>query len=107
MIDSTMRHERIITEGRDPSVAVILLDFILGFNASKDPVGELLESILATKQTRKEQGGELTVIASICGTDRDPQDLNLQREMLEDAGVIVFQSNARAALYCSELLRPL
>jgi FdrA protein len=106
MIDSTMRHQRILSEGQDPTVAVILLDFILGFNASKDPVGELLESILATKQTRKEQGGELTVVASICGTDRDPQDLNLQREMLEDAGVIVFQSNARAALFCSELLRP-
>ncbi len=106
MIDSTMRNQRILSEGQDPTVAVILLDFILGFNASKDPVGELLESILATKQTRKEQGGELTVVASICGTDRDPQDLNLQREMLEDAGVIVFQSNARAALFCSELLRP-
>jgi FdrA protein len=106
MIDSTMRNQRILSEGQDPTVAVILLDFILGFNASKDPVGELLESILATKQTRKEQGGELTVVASICGTDRDPQDLNLQREMLEDAGVIVFQSNASAALFCSELLRP-
>jgi FdrA protein len=84
---------------------VILLDFILGFNASKDPAGELLDSILVAKQARKEQGGELTVVASICGTDRDPQNLTLQREMLEKAGVIVFQSNARAALFCSELLK--
>jgi FdrA protein len=105
MIDSTMRHERIITEGLDPNVAVILLDFILGFNASKDPAGELLDSILVAKQARKEQGGELTVVASICGTDRDPQNLTLQREMLEKAGVIVFQSNARAALFCTELLK--
>jgi FdrA protein len=106
MIDSTMRNQRILSEGQDSTVAVILLDFILGFNASKDPVGELLDSILVTKQTRKQQGGELTVVASICGTDNDPQDLNLQREMLENAGVIVFQSNARAALFCSELLKP-
>ena len=105
MIDSTMRNRRILSEGQDPTVAVILLDFILGFNASKDPVGELLESILVTKQTRKEQGGELTVVASICGTESDPQDLSIQREKLEDAGVIVFQSNARAALFCCELLR--
>jgi len=106
MIDSTMRNQRILSEGQDPTVAVILLDFILGFNASKNPVGELLDSILVAKQTRKEQGGELTVVASICGTDKDPQDLDLQRVMLEDAGVIVYQSNARAALFCSELLKP-
>lgn len=106
MIDSTMRNQRILAEGRDPAVAVILLDFILGFNASKDPVGDLLDSILVAKQARKEQGGELTVVASICGTDRDPQDLNLQMEMLEKAGVIVFQSNASAALFCSELIKP-
>jgi FdrA protein len=87
-----MRNQRILSEGQDRTVAVILLDFILGFNASQDPVGELLDSIISTKQTRKEQGGEITVVASICGTDGDPQDLYLQKEMLESAGVIVFQS---------------
>lgn len=106
MIDSMMRNKQILMEGQDPTVAVILLDFILGFNSPKDPVGELLDSILVTKQTRKEQGGELTVVASICGTDSDPQDLNRQMDMLENAGVIVFKSNARAALFCSELLKP-
>lgn len=105
MIDSTMRTQRILSEGQDPTVAVIMLDFILGLNASKDPVGDLLDSILIAKQVRKEQGGDLAVVASICGTDRDPQDLNLQMEMLENAGVIVFQSNANAALFCSELLK--
>lgn len=106
MIDSMMRNKRILVEGGDPTVAVILLDFILGFNSSKDPVGELLDSILVAKQTRKKQGGELTVVASICGTDGDPQDLNRQMDMLKNAGVIVFQSNAKAALFCSELLKP-
>ena len=107
MIDSTMRYQRIISEGQDPAVAVILLDFIFGFNASMDPAGELLDAILEVKQARKEQGGELTVVASICGTESDPQNLSLQREMLENAGVIVFQSNARAALFCSEMLSDL
>ena len=107
MIDSAMRYQRILSEGQDPTVAVILLDFILGFNASKDPVGELLDSILVAKQTRKEQGGELTVVASICGTESDPQDPSQQRELLENAGVIVFQSNARAAIFCCELLKNL
>ncbi len=104
MIDSTMRKQRLLSEGQDPAVAVILLDFILGFNASENPVGELLGSILEAKQIRKAGGGELTVVASICGTDRDPQNFEDQWEQLEEAGVIVFQSNASATIFCSELL---
>ena len=42
MIDSGQRRERILAEAQDPEVAVLLLDFILGFNASPDPAGELL-----------------------------------------------------------------
>jgi len=106
MIDGTMRKQRIIAEGRDPNVAVLLLDFILGYNASEDPVGDLLDSILQAKQTMQAYGGRLAVVASICGTDGDPQDLNLQRRLLEDSGVIVFQSSAKAALFCSQLLKP-
>jgi FdrA protein len=106
MIDATMRKQRIIAEGRDPGVAILLLDFILGYNASEDPVGDLLDSILQAKQTMQTHGGQLAVVASICGTDGDPQDLNLQRKLLEDAGVIAFQSSAKAALFCSQLLKP-
>ena len=104
MIDSTMRKQRLLSEGQDPAVAVILLDFILGFNASENPVGEVLGSIIEAKQIRKAGGGELTVVASICGTDRDPQKFEDQWEQLEEAGVIVFQSNASATIFCSELL---
>ena len=42
MIDGTVRGQRILAESRDPQVAILLLDFILGYNASMDPVGELL-----------------------------------------------------------------
>jgi FdrA protein len=45
------------------------------------------------------------VAASICGTDGDPQDLALQSKMLEEAGVILFPSNARAASFCAELIK--
>ncbi len=106
MIDSTMRAKRIVSEGRDPSVAILLLDFILGYNASMDPVGDLLDAILDAKQMKNQQGGELTVVASICGTEKDPQEMDLQVKLLREAGVIVFQSNAKASLFCCELLKP-
>jgi succinyl-CoA synthetase alpha subunit len=105
MIDGTMRIERILAEGHDPQVAVLLLDFILGYNASMDPVGEHLQAIVEAKQLAQKRGGALTVVASICGTDDDPQDLSLQTRMLEESGVIVFLSNAKAAHFCCDLIK--
>lgn len=105
MIDGTLRWKRILSEARDPQVAILLLDFILGFNASRDPVGDVLDAIVEARQTARKHGGYLTVVASICGTQGDAQDLDLQARMLREAGVLVFQSNARAAAFCSELLK--
>ena len=105
MIDGTLRKQRILTEARDPQTAILFIDFILGYNASMDPVGELLDAITEAKQITKKHGGNLTVIASMCGTDGDPQDLNLQSKLLKEAGAIVFHSNAKAAFFCCELLK--
>ena len=105
MIDGTLRRKRILSEARDPGVAILLLDFILGYNVSSDPVGEVLDAIVEARQTAQKRGGHLTVVASICGTEDDPQDLSLQARMLREAGALVFQSNARAAAFCSELLK--
>jgi succinyl-CoA synthetase alpha subunit len=105
MIDGTLRKQRILSEARDPEMAILFLDFIFGYNASLDPVGELLDAILEARQIAKNRGGHLSVVASVCGTDGDPQGVNLQLKMLKDAGVIVFRSNARAASFCCELLK--
>jgi FdrA protein len=104
MIDGTMRRQRILAEGRDPQVAVLYLDFILGYNASMDPVGELLDAILETRRLANQRGGTLTVVASICGTQDDPQVLGLQTKMLEEASVLVFPSNALASAALCQLL---
>ena len=104
MIDGTMRRYRILNESRDPQVAVLYLDFILGYNASMDPAGELLDAILEAKRLSKQRGGHLTVVASVCGTEDDPQVLGLQVKLLEEAGVIVFRSNALASIALCQLL---
>jgi FdrA protein len=104
MIDGTMRKRRILAESRDPQMAVLYLDFILGYNASMDPVGELVEAIQEAKRTARQRGGALTVLASICGTQSDPQDLKLQEKLLREAGVLVYRSNALAATACCRLL---
>ena len=104
MIDGTQRKHRILDESRDPQVAIIYLDFILGYNASMDPVGELLDAILGAKRNSSQRGGKLTVVASVCGTEGDPQDAGLQIKLLREAGVLVFRSNVLASAACCELL---
>ncbi|MCJ7797571.1 MAG: hypothetical protein MUQ56_12555 [Thermoleophilia bacterium] len=105
MIDGTLRRQRITEESADPAVAILLLDFILGFNASPDPVNDVLEAIAEGQKARAKTAGPLTVVASVCGTEDDPQGLNHQMEMLLQAGAVVFRSSANATLYCLDLLR--
>jgi FdrA protein len=37
------------------------------------------------------------IVASVCGTDEDPQGLERQEAALRDAGVLLTESNAAAA----------
>ncbi len=104
MIDATMRRKRILSEAADPEVAILLLDFILGSISSPDPVGDLLDAIRGARAITDRRGDYLTVVASICGTDQDPQGLDRQRRLLEQEGVLVFQSNYQAARFCANLL---
>ena len=104
MIDGSLRRRRILAEARDPQVAILLLDFVLGHNASMDPVGDLFDAIIEAKRTASAAGGNLTVVASVCGTNEDPQDLDMQIKMLHQAGVLAFQSSAIAVGFCAALL---
>ena len=104
MIDSTARCRRIVAESRDPSMAVLLLDCILGYNVSADPARELAGAIRTARENARGRGGHLTVVASVCGTDRDPQGLGGQIRLLEEAGAVVFASSRRAAAFCARLL---
>ena len=104
MINGSQRALRILKEAQDPEVAIILLDFILGFNASTDPAGELVDAIQKAVSNAEQQGRHLEIIASVCGTKEDQQDLALQIQLLENCGVTVFKSNAAAVQYCARLL---
>jgi len=107
MIDSSQRRERILAEAQDPEIAVLLLDFILGFNASADPAGELLQAITRAKEEVGKRGGFLCVVASVCGTDEDFQGFAKQVKLLQGAGAVVFPSNAQSAAFCAALIQSL
>ncbi len=104
MIDSTERCQRIVAESRDPTMAVLLLDCILGYNSSPNPAGDLVGAIRSARENVRGRGGDLAVVASVCGTDGDPQGLDRQTRFLEEAGAMVFTSSRRAAAFAARLL---
>jgi FdrA protein len=94
MIDNDLRIRRLLQEARDPEVAVVILDCVIGYGAHLDPAAELAPAIL---QARHLAEGELLFVASVTGTEQDPQRLSAQVAALQAAGAIVCTSNAAAA----------
>jgi FdrA protein len=99
MIDPTLRNERVRQEAVDPETACLLIDVVLGYGANPDPAGALVPVLQEIRSTAEaEEKTAAPVVISLCGTEGDPQRLSLQRAALEDAGALVFISNAAAAL---------
>lgn len=107
MIDLTMRKEKILAEGADPSTAVVLLDVVLGYGSHSDPAGQLAEAINKAREEAAKEDRHLCFIASVCGTHRDPQGYSEQVAKLEKAGVIVMCSNAEASRLAARIARQL
>ena len=74
----------------DPRVGLILLDVVLGHGGHPDPAGHLA-AFLSGRKLRP------VIVASVVGTDADPQPRDEQVRKLTEVGVIVAASNADAA----------
>ncbi len=99
MIEPAVRDEALAQALADPSAAVILLDCVLGFGGHMDPAGHL-----ASRLRDRPNDGPV-VIASVTGTNADPQNRAAQVAKLEAVGVVVAQSNASAAAMAAEIVR--
>jgi FdrA protein len=97
MLDPLLRQQRIRQEAADPETAVLLLDVVLGYGAHPDPAGALAPVLREVCKDARAKGCRLSIVGSVCGTDDDPQNAALQRETLLEAGMVVEDSNARAA----------
>lgn len=99
MIEPAVRDEALAQALADKSVAVILLDCVLGFGGHMDPAGHLASCL----RDRPKAGP--IVIASVTGTDGDPQNRSAQVAKLEAVGVVVAPSNASAAGMAAGIVR--
>ena len=98
MIDPTIRLGRILDEAKDNEVAVLMMDFVLGYGSNQDPVGAHLNAIKKAKELAVERGNHLVVLAHVVGTEQDPQKALEQENKLRKAGVIVLPTNALMAI---------
>ena len=105
MIEPSLRDERVAQAGSDPEIGIVLVDCVLGYGAHADPAGSLAAAATRAKEAAEADGRELTIIASVTGTDLDPQNADEQRRKLRDAGVIVAESNAAAVRTAIDLFR--
>lgn len=104
MIDFTTRNKRMVQEAKDKEVAVLFFDMVLGYGAHPDPASAILPAITESQKIAKKQKRHITFITSICGTNLDPQGFNKQKEILENAGVIILPSNVTAARFTERIL---
>lgn len=87
MIDPSVRTDVIAQLSDD--TGLLLLDVVLGWGSAENPAGAVAFAInaLRAKRTRP-----LIVLATLTGTEADPQVLSVQKAVLEAAGILVLDS---------------
>ena len=90
MFEPAVRDAPLAEALADPRVGLVLLDIVLGYGGHPDPAGHLA-AFLSGREIRP------LIVASVTGTDADPQPRDAQVRKLTEAGVIVADSNAAAA----------
>jgi FdrA protein len=103
MIDPRLRNEHIVEAASDPTIAALLLDIVLGYGSHPDPASAIAPAIASAISTAAAAGRRLPIVASVCGTDLDPQGLTRQEAILAETGVILESSNVRAAMFAASI----
>ena len=99
MIDPGTRNEMLREALVDAGTGVVLVDIVLGYGAHADPAGEFIAALSADSKA-------VPIVATVCGTEDDPQVYSEQVKKLETASVIVAKSNAEAADRAIDALDP-
>jgi len=78
---------------------------VLGYGAHPDPCAAIVPVIEKARIRAQEDGRYILFVASVTGTEEDPQGAMDQTSRLEKAGVVVMPSNAQAARFTALVLR--
>lgn len=100
MIDPEVRVNKIKEYAKDTDTGIILLDVVLGYGSHPD----MAEALSPAISEAKEQNQDLQFIATVVGTQNDPQDYQKTKETLQNLGVLVEDSNAKAVRLALHLM---
>ena len=103
MIDPSVRNEFIEKLSSDDECRVLLVDVVLGYGSHENPGGEVAKAVERMQAARQTP---MTVIATITGTDQDPQDREAQAATLQEAGIILTDSTREAVMLAVSLITP-
>ena len=103
MIDPSLRNAALREAARDPAIAILLFDVVLGYGSHASPADELADALRDAQRGAATQGRKLVAIGHVCGTDGDPQDRDAQVQTLLSAGAAVADSNIEAASIAANL----
>ena len=106
MIDPSTRNQEIACLAQQPQVGVLLLDVVIGYGAQEDPASSLANEVNRVRASRG-SAHPLAVIATVTGTEQDPQQRSRQITTLNDAGIAVMNSLPEAVALASQLIAPL
>ena len=102
MIEPSIRDMPVRQALEDKQTGVLLVDVVLGFGAHTDPAGQLVSAINECKLANN----SVQIVASVTGTEDDPQVFSRQVKTLESAGIIVANSNEAATRLALALVEP-
>jgi FdrA protein len=91
MIQPAARNDALRQSLAEADTAAVLIDVVIGLGAHPDPAGAVADVVADAR------GARPIIVASVCGTEADPQVHSAQVSKLEAAGILVAPSNARAA----------
>ena len=98
MIDPTIRQEHIRKACEQDGIGLLLIDVILGYGSIDNPAESVVDCL------QKRVNGSPIIIASVTGTETDPQRRSEQIRVLEEAGITVAQSSSHGAYITAECM---
>lgn len=103
MIDPEVRIRMMREYAAKPTTGVILLDCVLGYGCHPDMASALAPVIVECREKAVAEGRDLHFVATVVGTQGDPQDYDRSVRILKEAGAVVEGSNAMAVRAALEL----
>lgn len=96
MIDPSLRNASFVDALKNESVAVLILDMVLGYGAHMEPHKVFVDSLHKFNGNSAVGSRHVPVIVNIVGSKNDPQNYQQIAKDLESAGVIIAPSNQSA-----------